>query len=311
MKHCLIIGAGMSGLAAANLLLKNNWKVTVLDKGRGVGGRMSTRRLTDGKADHGAQYFSAKTNDFQAFTQELLAKNIIDEWHVEGKAFKRFVGKNGMSVIPKYMSESLDVRTSERAIGIKKNGTKYEVLSESGNSFTADVLLVTSPAPQTVDLLKNSELAVGSSVFEALESIVYLPCIAVMALVNTAPELPASGNITFENGEIAWIADNAKKGISVPQTVTIHASAEYSKLRFEDDLNAVRDELLTLASPYISAEKIIEKQIHRWRYSLADKRYAEPFLSVNDTLLLGGDGFGIGNVEGAFLSGIAMANSLI
>ena len=42
LKNIAIIGAGISGLIAArNLIQKHN--VTIFDKSRGVGGRMSTR----------------------------------------------------------------------------------------------------------------------------------------------------------------------------------------------------------------------------------------------------------------------------
>ncbi|HMQ53993.1 MAG TPA: FAD-dependent oxidoreductase, partial [Anaerolineae bacterium] len=51
----LVVGAGLSGLMAANLLKAYGFKVTVLDKGRSVGGRLATRRIGPGRADHGAQ----------------------------------------------------------------------------------------------------------------------------------------------------------------------------------------------------------------------------------------------------------------
>ncbi|MFT7309518.1 MAG: renalase [Spirosomataceae bacterium] len=310
MKTCLIIGAGMSGLAAATDLQNNGWKVTVLDKGRGVGGRMSTRRIADGRADHGGQYFSTKTTAFQEFTKQLLSENVAAEWEVKGKEYARYVGKNGMSGIPKFMANGLDIRMGERADKIEKTANGYVVSTESGNTYKTDALILTSPAPQTIDLLRSGNFEVKNSVFDALQAIEYLPCISVMALLNAPTKIPAPGNLTFENEAISWIADNVQKGITEPQTVTIHASAEYSKTHLEDDLNVVRDELLSKATEWISPETIVEKQIHRWRYSLAEKRYVEPFLPVSETLLLGGDGFGIGNIEGAFISGKAMSAAL-
>jgi hypothetical protein len=293
-------------------LQNNGWKVIVLDKGRGVGGRMSTRRIADGKADHGAQYFSTKTPNFQEFTKQLLTENIAAEWKVKGKEYARYVGKGGMSGIPKFMANGLDIRTGERVNKIEKTTSGYTISTESENTYEADALILTSPAPQTIDLLKNVAFEVKDFVFDSLNAIGYLPCISVMALLNAPTKISAPGNLTFENEAIAWIADNVQKGITEPQTVTIHASAEYSKAHLEDDMNTVRDELLRLATEWISPESIVEKQVHRWRYSLADKRHSEPFLSVNETLLLGGDGFGIGigNIEGAFISGKAMAAAL-
>ncbi len=300
----------MSGLTAAINLQNNGWKVTVLDKGRGVGGRMSTRRIADGKADHGAQYFSAKTSDFQEFTTKLLTKNIAAEWFVAGKEFTRYVGKGGMSEIPKFMARDLNIQTGERANRIDKSAEGYVVFTESGNIYEANALILTSPAPQTIDLLSGVNFDVNDDVFESLNAIEYLPCIAVMALLNAPTKIPAPGNLTLENKAIAWVADNRQKGISEPQTVTIHAAAEYSQANLESNLEEVREELLGKATAWISPESIVEKQIHRWRYSLANKRHPEPFLSVNETLLLGGDGFGIGNIEGAFISGKAMAAAL-
>jgi monoamine oxidase len=41
-KHCIVIGAGLSGLAAAHALAKKNWKVTVLEARNRLGGRVFT-----------------------------------------------------------------------------------------------------------------------------------------------------------------------------------------------------------------------------------------------------------------------------
>jgi renalase len=45
--------------------------VLVLDKGRGVGGRLATRVFERGRFDHGAQRYTARTPEFQV---------LVDEW---------------------------------------------------------------------------------------------------------------------------------------------------------------------------------------------------------------------------------------
>ena len=60
----LVVGAGMAGLSCARVLHEAGRQVTVVDKSRGLGGRMSTRRGDDWQADHGAQYFTARDADF-------------------------------------------------------------------------------------------------------------------------------------------------------------------------------------------------------------------------------------------------------
>jgi renalase len=62
-----IVGAGIAGLSCALRLQQDGCNVAVLDKGRGAGGRMSTRRIAmpggEGAGgevafDHGAQYLT-------------------------------------------------------------------------------------------------------------------------------------------------------------------------------------------------------------------------------------------------------------
>jgi len=62
----VIVGAGISGLVAARELAAHDVDVTVVDKGRSVGGRLATRRIGDARLDHGAQFFTVRTPAFQA-----------------------------------------------------------------------------------------------------------------------------------------------------------------------------------------------------------------------------------------------------
>ena len=63
-ESCIVVGAGISGLLAARELSDAGWRVTVLDKGRGVGGRMATRRTGGARFDHGAQFFTVRDERF-------------------------------------------------------------------------------------------------------------------------------------------------------------------------------------------------------------------------------------------------------
>lgn len=301
--NCVIIGAGMAGLTAANEFKSKGYSVKVIDKGRGVGGRLATRRIGEAKLDHGAQYFSNKTPDFQNFTAELLNKGILKEWDIDGLSHKRMIGAEGMSNIAKYLAKDLEIITSERIIRITEN----QIISESEKIFEFDKLIFTIPAPQAIDLLNNSGLEVPQQLFK----IEYQPCIAVLVVLNQESNLPKSGGLKLENHPISWIADNFVKGISPKYAVTIHASPEFSNEHLEQDMNEIGKKLLDLASEWIPAGSIESYQTHRWRYSLADKRAEEKFINLNENILIGGDGFGIGNVEGAFISGKAMAYTIL
>lgn len=50
----VVVGAGIAGLMCARELAATGVDVVVVDKGRGVGGRMATRRFGGAVFDHGA-----------------------------------------------------------------------------------------------------------------------------------------------------------------------------------------------------------------------------------------------------------------
>lgn len=321
MPTTLILGAGLAGLTAARELTQQGHHALIVDKGRGVGGRLATRRLASGRADHGAQYFSARSPDFQALTQTMMAAGVVSEWHIEQSdpaSFQhpRYVGTSGMNSMAKYLADGLEVQTGRRAVQVSLTEQGWQVTFDNGQPITADSLIVTLPAPQALALWQESGLVLPAAEQAILEAIHYEPCLAVMLELSQPSHVPAPGGLKLPpDSPVSWIADNQQKGISTDgATVTLHASHGYSQQHLDDtDLNALIPELIAAASAYISPETIVNQQIHRWRYSNATERHSEPFLAASTPapLLFGGDGFGQGNVEGAYLSGLAMARAVL
>lgn len=320
MPSTLIIGAGMAGLTAARELTRHGWDVVILDKGRGVGGRMATRRIEQARLDHGAQYFSTKTTDFQRVVQTLSAENVLTRWHLEQASVAdtnfdhpQYIGVDGMNAVAKALARNLTVLTNETVVAFSAENAGWLVETESGGQHRADSLLITIPAPQALALVQKSGFALADADRVTLSAITYRPCIAVMVALNQSSHFSAPGVVHYDTGDVAWVADNAQKGISPDQpSVTIHASADFSRAHFDDDLTAVGQQLIDQIREWIPAGAISAVQVHRWRYSLAEQRHPDPFLSANAPfpLLFGGDGFGAGNVEGAFTSGLRMAEFL-
>ena len=315
MNSCLIIGAGMTGLAAARELTAQGWEVTILDKGRGVGGRMATRRIQDTRADHGAQYFSVRTPEFRQLINKLEAEGVAQAWDLEkaGIEHPRYFGVAGMSTIPKHLAKGLNIHFKERATRIESEGAGCRVTTETGSTYIADALILTIPAPQAATLLQDSKILLNEAGEHAFAAIVYRPCLSLLVLLKEPSQIPAPGLVKFEEGDIATVTDNQQKGIAPEQpTVTIQASPAFSLANLEGDLQEAGQKLLDHLTDWIPTESIVEYQVHRWRYSLADIRSPEPFAALNTPfpLLMGGDGFGMGNVEGAFQSGLQMAKVL-
>ena len=80
MKTVAIVGAGMAGLSCAAALKTAGASITLFDKSRGPGGRMSTRRSAHRRYDHGAQYFTARDPDFQAVVARWTADGLVAPW---------------------------------------------------------------------------------------------------------------------------------------------------------------------------------------------------------------------------------------
>lgn len=310
----------MAGLSAARELTQRGWDVVVLDKGRGIGGRMATRRLEQARLDHGTQYFSAKTREFQRVVQDLLTENIVTEWHLEKSEadisfdHPRYVGVDGMSAVAKAMARNLTVLTNETVVSFRVAAAGWSVETATGGQYRADSLLITIPAPQVLTLVEKSNFALADTNREALAAITYRPCLAVMVALNQPGCIPPPGFVRYQTGDVAWVSDNTQKGISPDQpSITVHAAADFSQTHFDHDLNEIGRQLIDQLRDYIPKEAVSAVQVHRWRYSLANGRHPDPFLAAVAPfpLLFGGDGFGAGNVEGAFTSGLRMAEFLL
>ena len=98
-----IIGAGISGCSCAHQLTQAGHQVTVVEKGRGVGGRMATRRMDGARIDHGAQFFTARDIRLQALNKQWCKEKRAIEWYdqVPGRTDiptdMRYRGKTGMT----------------------------------------------------------------------------------------------------------------------------------------------------------------------------------------------------------------------
>ena len=119
----LIIGAGICGLLAATSLQNAGRTVQLVDKGRGVGGRMGTRRFAGGRADHGAQLIYGQHQALQPLLQGWQEAGLI--YGTSGRWFPNFsdvakinlpmfFGTNGMNSVPKALAASLHVHTGTR-----------------------------------------------------------------------------------------------------------------------------------------------------------------------------------------------------
>lgn len=319
----VIVGAGLSGIMAARMLTEAGKSVVLLDKGRSPGGRLATRRLGGGQADHGAQFFTARDARFQTIVREWITAGYAFEWSrgwsdgslsATRDGHPRYALRAGMNDLARRLAVGLDVRTDVHVDKVRKMPGGWQVEDESGGVVRASTVIMTPPVPQSLEILRRSDVVLPDALATELQSIEYTRCITVMLAVEGPVALPPPGAIQRPHAPITWIADNREKGISESRIITMQASADYSSAMWDhnDDI-VVRDFRIHLM-PFVSENtKITEVQVKRWRYSAPLKLYPERCVVIDldgSTLAFAGDAFGAPRVEGAALSGMAVGEAL-
>ena len=326
----LIIGAGLSGLMAATTLPADK-QITILDKGRSVGGRLATRRIGPGRADHGAQFFTVRDEGFAAYVDRWLAEGLVFRWSdgwgngsadaTRPDGNPRYAATDGMNAMAKHLAadlterDSVDIRTAVFVTSIAQDGDGWQVTDREGSTYSAAALVLTAPVPQSLALLTTGAVTLSANDRTALERIEYAPCICAMAWIEGETTLPDPGAVQRPDAPISWIADNHRKGISPKATViTIHANAELSRALYDEPDEAIApifDDIL--ASTMTEGSTVNQVEIKRWRYALPLVLHPDRYLKAADLppLYFGGDAFGGPRVEGAALSGMAIGRAIV
>lgn len=321
----LIVGAGLAGLMAARVLEDAGLKVTVLDKGRSVGGRMATRRVGPGLADHGAQFFTVREPAFQTY---------VDQWKQDGLVFvwasgfsdgslataptdghPRYAVKGGMNELAKHLAEDLgDVRVNTKIVTATCDDNGWILQDENGGLYLGRSLIMTAPVPQSLQILDEGATILTRDDHDKLISIEYAPCLTGIFWVEGVVTLPPPGAVQRKNTNITWVGDNQQKGISNEATIiTVQASQDYSTQMWNAPDGRILNALRTNLEIFMRDDAVVrEAQLKRWRYSSPKNGLEERVYVADNTppLLFAGDAFGGPRVEGATLSGLGAGQAL-
>lgn len=315
----------MAGLMAANILRKHKIEALLVDKGRSVGGRLATRRIGPGRADHGAQFFTARSPDFELWVEQWRAEGVVYRWSTGWSngslttsppdGYSRYAANGGMNALAKRLAQSLDVRLNVYLTAISSTASGWQAQTEAGGIISCQALILTPPVPQSLQLLEAGNTELAQIDRTALQRVTYAPCIAGLFWVEGPVYLPEPGALQRPDAPISWIADNRRKGISPEATViTVHAGPDYSRKLWNLPADETRKALTDGLRPFIDdSTKILETRLKRWRYALPIKLHPDRCLAAHHLppLIFAGDAFGEARIEGAALSGMAAANKLL
>lgn len=326
-KSCevLIVGAGLAGLSAAHTLREAGVDVLLVDKGRSVGGRMATRRIGGGAADHGAQFFTAESSEFQRVIDGWEAQGLVYLWDIgwslgsftgnAGQGHTRYAAKGGMNRLMKHLAEGLPAQTGVRISAIRQEGRGWTLEAEDGDQFHAAGLILTPPVPQSLALLEAGAVPLSALDRETLGRITYSPTLTGLFCVEGSVKIPAPGAVHRPAESLPWIADNRQKGVSPDVTViTVNSNGDYAQRYWDAPEVEILETMKAVLLPYLGpGSRIAESQIQRWRYAFPRTIHSQRTLRPSGTppLFFAGDAFHGPLIEGAWLSGQAAAAALL
>lgn len=310
-RRILVVGAGLSGLVAARTLDGAGHDVTVLDKGRGVGGRLATRRMGSAVLDHGAQFFTVRSDEFGAMVNGWVTDGVAHEWcrgFSGDDGHPRYVGSSGMTGIAKHLARDLDVRTSQLAFSLEKRATGWCLVTDDGVRHEADAIVLTAPLPQSFSLMFSA----GLEMPDDLRTIDYDRTLGLLAVVDSGRHgITPPGGLQDPDDVFSFIADNRAKGVSDVHALTFHANPAWSLAHFDLDTDEIHSRLLEAARAWIGDAIVVESQPKKWRFATPQRTWPDQcWVHQSGTLVLAGDAFAGPRMEGAALSGLAAARAL-
>jgi len=281
-----IVGAGLAGAHLGRILGDHGVDVTLFDKGRGPGGRTSSRRHGDERFRHGAP---------QLHIHDRRLEHVVAGW-VDASVLARdgdALVATPSNALVRYLLDGQQVHFGQRVTGLAQGegGWSVQVGDESHDGF--DQVVVTVPAPQAVPLLADHPLA------EELAAVRYLPrWVAMVELPQAAPAPEVADDAVVEQ----VVGDG--------RAFALHATAAWSEAHLEDDRDTIAEALIA-AVRGLDGSELTHRTAHRWRYAqVSEPLSGELRADPEAGLVVAGDLFG-GGANGALVSAAAAAGWLL
>ncbi|MEM8883226.1 MAG: NAD(P)-binding protein [Planctomycetota bacterium] len=292
-----IVGAGLAGLTAARTLHDHAIDVRVYERAPTPGGRLGAAR----GADTGAQYFTARDPRFRRYVDAWVERGVVAEWPLrlavvgggsvrsKPSAETRYVGTPDMAAVARHLAHDIDVRYGVEINSIGDVG-RFEL---AGTRH--DVVLLALPPADAAALLP-----VDAPLRTTAAAVVMDPSWAVTAVFDGPLPLDFDGAFV-EDSPLTWIArDSAKPGRGDEETWMLHGTTEHGLLE------------AFFAAVGLEPVEPLSTDRTAWPHAIApDPLEVECLWDAERRLGVGGDWCARSRVEGAFLSGQALAGSVL
>lgn len=305
----IIVGAGMTGLTLARAF--ESEPTVVLEKSRGVGGRMATRRNGDYTYDHGAQFYvrHAPSDPDNFWTDNGLAQEWFEK---EGAKYK--AARGGITSLTKALFPRERIELDQHVERVAPIEQGWQVFLQNGVVYSGARVLLTCPLPQTLEILRRSRIAYESE----LDQIHYKKAlVGLFAIEDKNQSLANVRYIENVSTEIFSIANQKSKAVSGKLAFTVVMQPDWSDRHF-----ASTDESGVLNLIWSAFERFLkstspggyapfDSTLKKWRFAQPANTYRELFLEPQPGLYVAGDAFGGASVMGAYRSAEALARKCL
>ncbi len=320
-----IIGAGLAGLAAARALADCGHAIRLFDKGRGPGGRLSTRRMETpvglARFDHGAPFLSPAAGAFRQAANAWVAAGVAAPWAgrfriapADGGPLQhapdglRLVGTPAMNALIRHFANDLDVRWAARVTAIEGGPGAWTLALEEGEpEGPFETVLCAIPAEQAAVLLQP----VAPQIAAAAGAVRSDPCWTAMLAFDAPVDAGLDGLMLETGALVSLLRNSAKPGRDGPEAWVVHAAPGHSAALLEADPDTVLADLVPRFCAITGAPQPVAAAAHRWRYARVARSAGVPaFWEAQLSLGACGD-WCLGPDAGhAFDSGLALASRL-
>ncbi len=304
----------------------------------------------------GAQFFTAKRADFKQFIQPWLETGLLQPWCAEvvdliadsnsdkspeiqikeqwDTTHARYISTPKMTSWGRELADNLQhttVKFKTRVAPLSQSqpqnsDNKTELFDESGISLGEfDWVICTAPNGQAVELMADSGFTEQAQMTQPQMQ----ACYTLMLGWDDIKQLPKalssnaipSWDVAYVNGSILdriFIEHHKPAHDALLPSVTIHARNDWSESHVDEDMEAIKGQLLQAAQQALNWDnETIPSQTdcHRWRYAATihsrDNSEYGIFIDLPKQWIVSGDWCGQGNIESCYLMAVETVQAII